>query len=167
MTQTILARIFHTAARRVRARGLQTEKCAPVGRVPSRGALWPIRSQCAICGLACVLFCLAMLTAWAEPTIEQWGRFELALNGPTNGNPFLDVKFSVRFWQRQFETEANGFYDGDGIYRARFMPEKPGEWHYLTVSSSPELNGQTGVFTVTETVGAESRTGSRGQHISL
>ncbi len=100
-------------------------------------------------GLTCGLFCLALLTACAQPVTEQWGRFELALNGPTNGNPFVDVKFSARFWQRQFEVEANGFYDGDGIYRARFMPDKPGEWHYLTVSSSPELNGQTGVFTVT------------------
>jgi len=32
-------------------------------------------------------------------TVEQWGVFELTLNGPTNGNPFLDVKFSA--WFRQ------------------------------------------------------------------
>ena len=107
-------------------------------------------SRCSKTVLACGLVCLASVTIWAEPTIEQWGRFELALNGPTNGNPFVDVKFSARFWQRQFDVEANGFYDGDGIYRVRFMPDKPGEWHYLTVSSSPELNGQTGEFTVTD-----------------
>ncbi len=86
----------------------------------------------------------------AGQTVEQWGVFELALNGPTNGNPFVDVKFSVRFWQRQYETEANGFYDDGGVYRARFMPEKQGEWHYQTVSSTPELNGQTGAFIVTQ-----------------
>jgi hypothetical protein len=96
------------------------------------------------------LICLVVLTASAEQTIERWGMFELALNGPTNGNPFADVKFSVRFRQGQYETEANGFYDGDGIYRARFMPEKQGEWHYLTVSSSPELNGKAGTFNVSE-----------------
>jgi len=62
----------------------------------------------------------------------------------------VDANFSVRFWQRQSETEANGFYDGDGVYRARFMPDKQGEWHYQTVSSAPELNGQTGTFTVTK-----------------
>jgi len=99
--------------------------------------------------LASGLAIFTVFAAGAESTIEQWGRFELALNGPTNSNPFVDVKFSARFRQGQSETEASGFYDGHGIYRARFMPDKPGEWHYLTVSSSPELNGQTGVFTVT------------------
>jgi hypothetical protein len=34
-----LARMFHAATRRVRARGLQEWTCAFVGRVPSRGAL--------------------------------------------------------------------------------------------------------------------------------
>ena len=100
--------------------------------------------------LACCLVCLSILTARAEQPVEQWGIFELALKGPTNGNPFVDVRFSVRFWQRQYETEANGFYDGDGVYRARFMPEKQGEWHYQTVSSLPELNEKTGTFTVTQ-----------------
>src|SRR5579862_3872547 len=85
--------------------------------------------------LAAYLASLAVLVA-ATPTVEQWGVFELALNGPTNGNPFLDVNFSVRFSQNRTEMEVNGFYDGDGIYRARFMPEKQGEWHYVTVSSN-------------------------------
>ena len=86
----------------------------------------------------------------AQTSVEQWGVFEIALNGPTNGNPFLDVKFSARFTQDGSMVEANGFYDGDGIYRVRLMPEKQGEWHYLTESSSPELNGKTGVFMVTK-----------------
>jgi len=96
------------------------------------------------------LVCLAMLSARAEPSVEQWGRFQLALNGPTNGNPFVDVQFSARFWHGEVTNEANGFYDGNGVYIARFMPNQPGEWHYLTVSSSPELNGRSGLFTVTK-----------------
>jgi len=99
--------------------------------------------------LAAGLIFLAVVTAMAAQTVEQWGRYELALNGPTNGNPFVDVEFSARFWQGQSVREVRGFYDGDGIYRARFLPEQPGEWHYRTVSSSPELNGQTGNFNVT------------------
>ena len=85
----------------------------------------------------------------AADTVAQWGVYEIALRGPTNGNPFLDVKFSARFTQGTNAVEANGFYDGDGIYRVRFMPEKPGEWRYVTESSSTELNGKTGEFTVT------------------
>lgn len=86
----------------------------------------------------------------AEQSVEQWGIFEVALPGTTNGNPFLDVKFSARFTQGDSTVEANGFYDGDGIYRVRFMPEKPGTWTYITGSSSPDLNGKTGAFTVTK-----------------
>jgi hypothetical protein len=92
-----------------------------------------------------------ILPLYAAPaSIEQWGVFEVALDGPTNGNPFLDVKFSARFTQDGSTVEANGFYDGDGIYRVRFMPEKQGEWHYVTESSSAELNGKSGEFTVTK-----------------
>lgn len=103
---------------------------------------------------------LLHLTAWlalavalplrAEQTVEQWGVFELALPGPTNGNPFTDVQFSARFTQGGAGIQANGFYDGDGLYRVRFMPEKQGEWRYETVSRAPELNGKTGEFMVTK-----------------
>jgi len=86
----------------------------------------------------------------ANQTVEQWGVYEVALNGPTNGNPFLDVKFSARFTQGTNSVEANGFYDGDGIYRVRFMPEKQGKWSFLTASSAKTLNGKTGEFTVTK-----------------
>ena len=95
------------------------------------------------------LVSMANLSA-AEKTVEQWSVYEAAFTGPTNGNPFLDVKFFARFTQGDSMVEANGFYDGDGIYRVRFMPEKPGEWHYTTSSSVEELNGKTGEFTVTK-----------------
>ena len=86
----------------------------------------------------------------AESTVEQWGVFEVAVNRPANGNPFLDVKFSAKFTQGDSAVEANGFYDGGGVYRVRFMPEKQGTWHYVTESSSAELNGKTGDVTVTK-----------------
>ncbi|MGH7977107.1 MAG: DUF5605 domain-containing protein, partial [Limisphaerales bacterium] len=61
-----------------------------------------------------------------------------------------DVNFSAHFTQGDSTIEANGFYDGDGIYRVRFMPETQGEWHYVTESFSAELNGKTGDFFVTK-----------------
>jgi hypothetical protein len=91
---------------------------------------------------------LSVLTAGAENMVEQWGRFEIALPGPTNGNPFLDVKFSAQFQQGGATVTAEGFYDGEGIYRVRFMPEKTGAWRYETVSSARVLNGRKGAFTV-------------------
>ena len=83
-------------------------------------------------------------------TVEQWGVLEIAFNGPTDGNPFTDAQFCARFTQGDSTIEANGFYDGDGIYRVRFMPEKQGEWRYIIKSSAPELNGKTGAFAVTK-----------------
>src|SRR5690242_2208556 len=77
--------------------------------------------------VACLtLFSFAVM-AGAAPTVEQWGVYEVSLNGPTNGNPFTDVQFSARFYQGAASMEANGFYDGDGVYRVRFMPEATGE----------------------------------------
>jgi hypothetical protein len=88
--------------------------------------------------------------AAAEPAVEQWGVFEVALPGPTNGNPFVDVTLSARFTSDGTNaTVVDGFYDGAGIYRVRFMPDRQGAWHYLTMSSASELNGKAGEFTVT------------------
>ena len=89
------------------------------------------------------------LVVAAETTIEQWGVFQASLAGPTNGNPFLDVQLSARFSQDDSVVEATGFYDGGGVYRVRLMPDKPGRWRYTTRSNVPELNSQTGEFTVT------------------
>jgi hypothetical protein len=99
-------------------------------------------------GLFHVLLLSGNLLA-ADATVEQWGSYEVALNGPTNGNPFLEVTFSARFTQGDATVEANGFYDGEGMYRVRFMPEKPGAWHYVTQSAAAALNDHTGAFTVT------------------
>jgi hypothetical protein len=97
-----------------------------------------------------LLLLVSALSLRAESTVEKWGVFEVALSGPTNGNPFIDVQFSARFSQGTNSIETEGFYDGNGIYRVRFMPEQQGEWHYATESSSPELNGRTGTFSITQ-----------------
>ena len=102
-------------------------------------------------GLA--LIGIASAAAFAQ-TVERWGVYEIALKGPTNGNPFLDVRFAARFTQGYDSVEVPGFYDGDGIYRVRFSPEKLGAWSYETISGTAELNGKTGEFIVTKPSGA-------------
>ena len=94
---------------------------------------------------------ICLPTAMARDTVEQWGMFDLALKGPTNGNPFLDITFSARFAHDpagDTAIRATGFYDGEGTYRVRFMPPQRGRWHYFTESRCPELNGKSGEFTV-------------------
>src|SRR5438034_6349339 len=60
--------------------------------------------------------------------VEQWGLFELALHGSTQGNPYLDVELTAQFTYKHRMIEVDGFYDGDGVYRIRFMPDTPGIW---------------------------------------
>lgn len=79
--------------------------------------------------------------------VERWGIFEVVLNGPASGNPFIDVILSAQFSRQNRVLEPDGFYDGEGVYRIRFMPDSPGEWHYVTRSNVPELDGQRGQFT--------------------
>ena len=86
----------------------------------------------------------------AQDRAERWGLYELSLEGPTDGNPFLDVQWSAQFRYKNRVMHVDGFYDGEGIYRIRFMPDTPGLWQYVTESNSPTLDGQTGEFTCTE-----------------
>ena len=82
----------------------------------------------------------------APQQVERWGIFELSLDGPTAGNPFVDVRFGAAFRHGHRTITVDGFYDGEGVYRVRFMPDVEGEWRYLTHSSSPELDGKAGSF---------------------
>lgn len=84
-----------------------------------------------------------------SPAVEQWGLFETTLPGPSAGNPFVDVQLAARFRQPGAEYEVEGFYDGNGQYKVRFMPDRQGEWTYTTTSNDPQLNGRTGKFTTT------------------
>ena len=80
-------------------------------------------------------------------TVEQWGIFELALTGSADGNPFIDTQFAAHFSYKHRTITADGFYDGDGVYRVRFMPDVQGEWRYRTVSNQAARNGVEGTFT--------------------
>jgi len=82
--------------------------------------------------------------------IPQWGIFELALTGPATGNPFTEVQLSGHFRQGDRVLAPEGFYDGDGTYRIRFMPDAIGDWSYVTQSNAPDLDGKTGTFRCTE-----------------
>ncbi|HEX2909236.1 MAG TPA: DUF5060 domain-containing protein [Chloroflexia bacterium] len=82
----------------------------------------------------------------SKANVEQWGIFELELKASAEGNPFLDNRFSATFSHKHRAIEVDGFYDGEGVYRVRFMPDTPGEWSYRTSSNLEALNGQEGGF---------------------
>jgi hypothetical protein len=86
-----------------------------------------------------------------DKQVEQWGVFEVELKGPSDGNPFVDVDLAAEFAARGEPNgkpiRMSGFYDGDGVYRVRFMPDKVGAWSYVTSSNRKELDGKRGSFT--------------------
>src|SRR5262245_2367836 len=95
----------------------------------------------------CLLLTCCIGAAANAQNVRQWDRYEVVLEGPSSGNPFLDVTFSARFTSGDKSITATGFYDGGGMYKVRFMPEMQGEWSYETDSSAPQLKGKTGKFT--------------------
>jgi hypothetical protein len=88
-----------------------------------------------------------------ETSVEQWGVYEILLNGPSSGNPYMDVEFSAVFQNGEQQFSVPGFYDGDGNYRIRFSPARQGRWTYRTESNLAELSGKKGSFRCVSPVG--------------
>ena len=79
--------------------------------------------------------------------INKYDRFELKLAGRGTGNPFTECEIFAEFTLENLTIRVEGFYNGNGDYRIRFMPETEGEWTYVTRSNFGELDGKTGSFT--------------------
>jgi len=57
--------------------------------------------------------------------VEQWSLYEVALTGPSSGNPFMEVELSAVFTSKGEEITVPDFYDGDGVYRILFpLPDR-------------------------------------------
>ncbi|WP_201799187.1 DUF5605 domain-containing protein [Subtercola vilae] len=101
-----------------------------------------------------------------------WAPFEIVFEGPSHGNPFVDVELTAVFtWVGGGDVagggsaagaaggagggsavggaggvRVGGFYDGGGRYGIRFMPEAEGEWSFTTTSNARSLDGLVGGF---------------------
>ena len=80
--------------------------------------------------------------------VEKWGMFELCANGKTDGNSFTDYNITARFESESESKTVSGFYDGDGVYKVRFMPSFE-EVYSFTVSGSFCNEPILGSFTAT------------------
>jgi hypothetical protein len=78
--------------------------------------------------------------------VHQWDIFQVSYPGPTTGNPFQDVHLFANFISDEKLITVRGFYDGNGIYRIRFMPPTQGTWTFQTQSNIDSLNKKTGRF---------------------
>lgn len=78
--------------------------------------------------------------------VKKWGVFEYVCQGPEDGNPFIDYWIKGKFVHAGKIVETDGFYDGNGIYRVRFMPAFEGEYSFFIEGSGSIKNYQGNFF---------------------
>lgn len=83
---------------------------------------------------------------WTEQ-VQRWSVFELSVSGRTDGNPFTDYHITAEFSGADERVSVRGFYDGNGVYKVRFMPSYEGEYSFKVSGNFGD--GLTGKFTVT------------------
>lgn len=65
-----------------------------------------------------------------EEHAERWGMYEVTCLGPSKGNPFTEHWVRGIFTGAGEQVLAEGFYDGNGCYKVRFMPSQEGEYEF-------------------------------------
>jgi len=83
---------------------------------------------------------------FSQQQVQQWDRFELTLKHTYTGNSFSNVILTATFSSNDTVYTVAGFYDGDNIFKIRFMPEKIGTWNYVTKSNISQLDNKKGSF---------------------
>lgn len=85
-----------------------------------------------------------------DKTVERWAIFETAIfSSDTLENPYGDVWLEAVFQNGERVVKVDGFYDGDGVYKIRFMPDSVGRWMFRTRSNTSSLDAVTGEFDCT------------------
>lgn len=84
-------------------------------------------------------------------TVRQYDLFEVALADNSVNSPYsADFSFDVEWTLPDGSVvNTNGFYDGEGLFRARAYTAITGLWRWKTSSSASALNNVNGQFTVT------------------
>lgn len=96
-----------------------------------------------------VLFGVARADDVRAATVGQWERHLVSLaNSSYSGNPF-ELRVDATFTHGGSGTVIvlSGYYAGSDTWRIGFMPTEIGEWTWVTSSSDPDLDGQTGSVT--------------------
>lgn len=82
-----------------------------------------------------------------QKALTRWAVQELTLHGPAEGNPFTGQSLRAVFAGKSETVTAEGFYDGEGVYKLRFMPSFAGGYTF-TLTASFLAAPLTGAFTV-------------------
>jgi hypothetical protein len=134
-------------------------------REMNRREMLKISSTGALAAFASTVPRLATAAEAERRTVPKWEIFELSLEGPSGGNPFTGVELGATFVLGTRSVVVDGFYDGAGKYKVRFMPDEEGVWSYTTRSAVVELHGTTGTFVcVGPSAGAHGPVSVRNTH---
>ncbi|MFD1718046.1 DUF5605 domain-containing protein [Georgenia deserti] len=79
----------------------------------------------------------------APGPVPRWSPVEIRIDGPSHGNPFLDVELDSEVTNGERTLRVGGFYDGDGVWRVRFLAEAEGTWTVTMRSTARSLDGLT------------------------
>ena len=77
----------------------------------------------------------AMDECACRASVEKWDVQEITCPGPSGGNPFVEQEIYGEFVSKSERKRVRGFYDGDGVYKVRFMPRFEEEYRF-TLSGS-------------------------------
>ena len=62
--------------------------------------------------------------------MRQYETFELVFSGEKLEDRWAQIDLTAEFSCGDERRTVRGFYDGEGRYIVRFLPETPGEWHW-------------------------------------
>ena len=83
--------------------------------------------------------------------IHVWEMQEIVLKAEKDyQNPYTDVTCWVELTGPGFSKRVYGFWDGDNLFKVRFVAAVPGKWYWKSGSNQPQdkgLNNITGEFT--------------------
>jgi hypothetical protein len=82
----------------------------------------------------------------SSDSVARWDLLELPFSGPSAGNPFVEISLTATFRRGNRALTVEGFYDGGGAYKIRFMPDELGQWSWTTASNATELDARSGAF---------------------
>lgn len=101
------------------------------------------------------------LNADVPGKIHVWEMQEVALKAEKNyANFYTDVTCWLELNGPDFSKRIYGFWDGDNIYKVRFVATMPGKWRWRSGSNQPDdkgLNDEVGEFTAINWTEAEKR----------
>jgi hypothetical protein len=83
-----------------------------------------------------------------QAKVERWDAFEVSCPGFDDKNPFTDYTVQGVFKSKSETQTVDGFYDGGGLYRVRFMPSFTEDYHF-EISGTFSDTSYSGNFSVT------------------